>query len=140
MANQFTENTFKINGTLGYTKIFSSEKIENLFNNDIELSSKYLVSNSGDRFNYNLFFNLKNVRLNFNGILKVRGSEMDPDVSIFLSDSYFVHNLNLSYQISKEFSCKLEMLNIFNEDYSDIFGAIMPRRWFIFGVNYFINN
>ena len=138
--NLFTENTLKINGTLGYTKIFSSEKIENLFNNDIELSSKYLVNNSGDRFNYNLFFNLKNVRLNFNGILKVRGSEMDPDVSIFLSDSYFVHNLNLSYQISKEFSCKLEMLNIFNEDYSDIFGAIMPRRWFIFGVNYFINN
>jgi len=138
--NLFTENTLKINGTLGYTKIFSSEKIENLFNNDIELNSKYLVNNSGDRFNYNLFFNLKNVRLNFNGILKVRRSEMDPDVSIFLSDSYFVHNLNFSYQISKEFSCKLEMLNIFNEDYSDIFGAIMPRRWFIFGVNYFINN
>ena len=136
----FTENSININGSLGYTKIFSSEKFENLFNNDIELSSKYLVNNSGDRFNYNLFFNSKNVRLNFNGILKVRGGEMDPDVSLFLSDSYFVHNLNLSYQFSKEFSCNLEIMNILNEDYSDIFGAIMPRRWFIFGVNYFINN
>ena len=138
--NLFTENSLKINGSLGYTKIFSSEKVENLFNNDIEISSKYLVNNSGDRFNYNVFFNWNDVRLNFNGILKARGSEIDPSVNLFFNDSYFVHNLNLSYQLSKEFSCKLEMLNILNEDYSDIFGAIMPRRWFIFGVNYFINN
>ena len=138
--NLFTENSLNINGSLGYIKIFSSEKVKNLFNNDIELSSKYLVNNSGDRFNYNVFFNWNDVRLNFNGILKARGSEIDPSVNLFFNDSYFVHNLNLSYQLSKEFSCKLEMLNILNEDYSDIFGAIMPRRWFIFGVNYFINN
>ena len=138
--NLFTENSININGSLGYIKIFSSEKIKNLFNNDIQLSSKYLVNNSGDRFNYNVFFNWNDVRLNFNGILKARGSEIDPSVNLFFNDSYFVHNLNLSYQLSKEFSCKLEMLNILNEDYSDIFGAIMPRRWFIFGVNYFINN
>ena len=99
--NLFTENNIKINGSLGYTKIFSSEKFENLFNNDIELSPKYLVNNSGDRFNYNVFFNWNNVHLNFNGILKARGSEMDPSVNLFFNDSYFVHNLNLSYQLSK---------------------------------------
>ena len=42
--------------------------------------------------------------LNFNGILKARGSEIDPSVNLFFNDSYFVHNLNLSYQLSKEFS------------------------------------
>ena len=55
-----------------YKNIFI-RKIRNLFNNDIELSSKYLVNNSGDRFNYNVFFNWNDVRLNFNGILKARG-------------------------------------------------------------------
>ena len=63
--NLFTENSININGSLGYIKIFSSEKIKNLFNNDIQLSSKYLVNNSGDRFNYNVFFNWNDVKLKF---------------------------------------------------------------------------
>ena len=73
-------------------------------------------------------------------VLKARASEIDPTVNLFFNYSYLSHNLNLSYQLSKEFSCKLEKLNILNEYYSDVFGASMRRRWFIFGVNYFINN
>ena len=138
--NLTNESPLKVNGSIGFTKIFSSEKFENLLNNDTELSSKYLANNSGDRMNYNIFINHGKTRLNFNGVLKIRGGDRDDEMNLFISESYFIHNLNLSYQLSKLFSCNLEIMNVYNEEYSDIFGAIMPRRWFIFGINYFINN
>ena len=132
--------SFNINGSMGYLKVFSSEKIEDIFKNENKLSSKYVATNAGDRFNYNLLFNIKSLNININGILKIRDSESIIDVNRSLNQSYFIHNLNVDFLISKNMVFKAEAMNIFNKDYADILGALMPKKWLMLGLTYSINN
>ena len=32
--------------------------------------------------------------------------------------------------------CSVEVMNVFNVEYVDILGAIMPKRWVLLGFNY----
>ena len=136
--NIIQKNKYSIDGSLGYCKIFSSENNANLFDNNTTVSSKYLANNSGDRFNYNLFFKWNKWKLNFNGQMKIRGNESDLNINQTLSESYFVHNINLNYNIGHRLTLSKEIINVFNKEYADILGAIMPRRWFVLGFKYVI--
>ena len=133
------EKKIKINGSIGYLKIFSAETSENIFN-ESTLSSKYLANNSGDVFNYNLIFHWKKIKLNFNGKYKNRDNETEIGINQELTKSYFVHNFNLNYNVNKHGSINFELINVLNTNYADILGAIMPKRWSVIGVKYTINN
>ena len=51
-----------------------------------------------------------------------------------LEEDYFIHNAKLMLRLTKSISSSVELINIFNTQYSDFLGAIMPKRWLIFGV------
>jgi len=72
--------------------------------------------------------------------MKIRDSEAIIDVNRNLHQSYFIHNLNLDLLISKKIIFHAEAMNIFNKDYADILGALMPKRWFVLGAKYSITN
>ena len=125
-----------MNGSLGYIKIFSAEKMNNIFDTDYTLTSKYLANNSGDRFNYNVFLNWRKMKLNFNGILKIRDQDSELNINQTLSESYFTHNMKVDIKLDNTISYSKELMNIFNTEYADILGAIMPKRWLIVGVKF----
>ncbi len=134
--NLINKNEINIDGTLGYCKIFSAEENQNLFDDNANSLSKYLANNSGDRFNYNLFFGWEKWKLNLNGQMKIRGNESDLNINQTLSQSYFVHNMNIKYALGSRLTCSTELINIFNKEYADLLGAIMPKRWFVLGFKY----
>ena len=125
-----------MNGSLGYIKILSAEKMNNIFDTDYTLTSKYLANNSGDRFNYNVFLNWRKMKLNFNGILKIRDQDSELNINQTLSESYFTHNMKVNIKLDNTISYSIELMNIFNTEYADILGAIMPKRWLIVGVRF----
>ena len=53
-----------------------------------------------------------------------------------LNKSYFVHNLNINYELDNLSSLNVEIINILDNDYADILGAIMPKRWAVVGFKY----
>ena len=88
---------------------------------------------------YNLFLGWDKWKLNLNGQMKIRDNESDLNINQTLSQSYFVHNINLNYAMGIRLTCSAELINIFNKEYADILGAIMPRRWFVLGFKYIVN-
>ena len=100
------------------------------------MSSKYLANNSGDKLNYNISVDIKKVKFNVNGIFKSRNSESDLTINQSLNSSYFIHNFEVNLKLSKSAMCSVEMMNVFNVEYVDILGAIMPKRWVLLGFNY----
>ena len=70
-----------------------------LFLHDTNSSSKYLASNSGDRFNYNLLAKYKKTTVNLSGIMKIRDTEFSEAIDQRLEKSYFVHNLSTKYAL-----------------------------------------
>ncbi len=138
--NLFNNKSVNIDGSIGYLKVLSTEKMENIFKNQNELSSKYVATNAGDRFNYNLILNIKSLKVNINGIMKIRDSEAIININRDLHQSYFIHNLNLDLLINKKLVLHAEAMNIFNKEYADILGALMPKRWLILGAKYSIVN
>ncbi len=130
-------NSEKLNlfGSLGYLKILQAENSDELFqNNDNTLFSKYLANNSGDKFNYNISIKYKDLGLQMNGLYKARNKEVDVSIGQTLEEDYFIHNAKLMLRVTKNISSSVELINIFNTEYSDFLGAIMPKRWLIFGV------
>jgi iron complex outermembrane receptor protein len=128
------QENLNLDGSLGYTKIFNSEPGQNIFQNNINISSKYLANSSGDRFSYNIIAKNKKLKLNLNGQLKVREKENDISINQNLGKAYFVQNLNLGYLHNEFISLDFEIINLFNTNYSDLLGAIMPKRWLIVGL------
>ena len=110
--------------------------MNNIFDTDYTLNSKYLANNSGDRFNYNVFLNWRKMKLNFNGILKIRDQDSELNINQTLSESYFTHNMKVDIKLDNTISYSIELMNIFNTEYADILGAIMPKRWLIVGVKF----
>jgi len=132
-------NSDKLNlfGSLGYLKILQAENSDELWqNNDNTLFSKYLANNSGDKFNYNLSIKYKDLGLQLNGLYKARNKEVDVSIGQTLEEDYFIHNAKLMLRVTKNISSSVELINIFNTEYSDFLGAIMPKRWVIFGFEY----
>ncbi|MAZ55741.1 MAG: hypothetical protein CMP54_01905 [Flavobacteriales bacterium] len=134
--NLFNNRKININGSIGYLKVFAAVESKDIFNSESSLSSKYLANNSGDIFNYNLLFHWKKLNLNLNGRFKLRDNELDLTIDQELNKSYFVHNLNINYELDNLSSVSIELLNILDNEYADILGAIMPRRWAVFGFKY----
>ena len=129
------KKNLKLFGSIGYLKILQAENSDELFNdNDSLIMSKYLANNSGDKFNYNITFQYKKLMLNFSGIYKARDKEVDLSLGQTLEEDYFVHNSKVSFLLSKNISTSIEIMNVFNKNYSDFMGAIMPKRWLIFGL------
>lgn len=118
----------KVNAKLGYTFLDSQ-------NPDGEVS-KYVSSHARHLINGNVIYSLSNFDLGISGLFKERDATYSNTIGVGLAPSYLVMNANLSYRLlDNRLSIKGEVLNIGNEQYSDIIGARMPGRWYMVGVS-----
>ena len=128
-------NQIRIFGSLGYLKVLQAENSSELFEESDNINfSKYLANSSGDKLNYNLSIDYKSLKINFSGVYKARNKELDMTINQILEENYFVHNSKIMLKLTENISTSMELMNIFDTQYSDFLGAIMPKRWLIFGV------
>ena len=115
--------------TVGYT-FLSSE------NPDGEVS-KYVSAHAKNLMNANVIYRYKIFNASFSGLFKDRETAYSDAIGMELSPTYFVLNGLVGVNFLKNrLHVDLEVMNIFNENYQDILGAIMPGRWFIGSIAY----
>ena len=118
----------KLDYRIGYAYVHSY--------NDEGLVSKYIANHSNILLNGSVTFSNRILRLSLNGIHKHRTSDLATAINAELKSSYFVMNGKFGINVYKE---KLwltgEVINIFDEEYSDILGAEQPGRWIIGGLS-----
>lgn len=125
----------RILGSLGYLKVLQAENSSELFEESDNINfSKYLANSSGDKLNYNLSIDYKSLAINFSGVYKARNKELEMTINQTLEEDYFVHNSKIMLKLTENISTSIELMNIFDTQYSDFLGAIMPKRWLIFGI------
>jgi vitamin B12 transporter len=97
--------------------------------------SKYVASNAGWLVNSGLQITYKKFLLGLNGIYKNRVSETVPLINKELAPQYLVMNGLAEWELpSLPLRFRLQGLNLGNVRYSDILGAELPRRWWMFSV------
>lgn len=97
--------------------------------------SKYVSNQARQLFVFNSFFRYGRLGLGLNGIMKQRDEEFAESIGVSQNPSYRLFNLQAKYAIIPEIlSVELRIENIFNTEYSDILGAMLPGRWVSGGV------
>ena len=119
----------KLSTKLGYTALESV--------NPEGTVSKYVSAHAKHLINGNVSMSIAMLDIGVSGIYKVREDAYSTSLGLELKPSYFVSNLNVGVRVLEDkLIIKGEVLNIFDETYSDILGAQMPGRWFIAGVTF----
>jgi iron complex outermembrane receptor protein len=99
--------------------------------------SKYVSSHANYLINGNLEYNFSIFNVGFSGLWKDRKTAFSDAIGMKLSPMYAVLNGVIGFSFLKnKLQVELEVMNIFNVDYQDILGAIMPGRWFIGSLAY----
>lgn len=124
---QFSDGS-KLNAKLGYTGLASE-------NPEGEVS-KYVSSHATNLINGSLGYSISKLDVGFTGLYKSRESAYSEAIGIGIRPEYFVANANVGVRVLDDrLTIKAEVLNLFDEEYSDILGAVMPGRWFMTGIS-----
>lgn len=124
---QFSDGS-KLNAKLGYTGLTSE-------NPEGEVS-KYVSSHATNLINGSLGYSISKLDIGFTGLYKSRESAYSEAIGIGIRPEYFVANANVGVRVLNDrLTIKAEVLNLFDEEYSDILGAVMPGRWFMTGIS-----
>lgn len=117
-----------LTASLGYTGLESS--------NPDGTVSKYVSAHAKHLINGNVLMRVNRFDFGVSGLYKMRESAYSKTLEVDLKPSYTVINLNVAMRLLNN-RCKIqgEVMNLFDEDYSDILGARMPGRWFNIGAS-----
>ncbi len=121
----------KLQSVVGYSRIITDEQKD--------VNSKYVANHAGHAISGNLTIGYKNAGLSLTGRYKNRDSDDAEAINRELKTDYHVWNLKVSYQVWKQFQVHATVLNLLDEQYSDILGASMPRRWSMGGITWRLN-
>ncbi|MBD0374953.1 MAG: TonB-dependent receptor, partial [Flavisolibacter sp.] len=92
--------------------------------------SFYITSHARFLTNFSLLLAAPHFQISTNGVYKTREEQAASAINTKVSKDYFVMNTKgevLFWQ--KRLGIFLQVDNIFDKKYSDLLGAIMPRRW-----------
>ena len=125
--NKVFANKSILNAKLGYTGLQSE-------NPDGEVS-KYVSSHATNLVNGSVNYSIAMLDFGVTGIFKTRKEDYSEAIDVGIKPEYFVANANVGCRImDNRLALKAEVLNLFDEQYSDILGPVMPGRWFMAGV------
>jgi iron complex outermembrane receptor protein len=126
-VNQKIFNAINLKFTGGYTFLHIVTNYEN--------TPKYLSLQPKHLVNGDVSANYGPVFFNINGIYKVRNPVYDANLNLNLKTSYMVWNTDIDVAVYKRLAfISMAVYNIFDEQYSDFFGAQMPGRWITGGI------
>ena len=113
---------------LGYTYL-------NTTNSDGTVSV-YLSNHAKHLLNANLITSIDKFSFTLGSLYKNRPNRLAESIGRELTESYLICNFKSQYQVTKNFGVKVQVRNIFDEQYQNILGADMPGRWLLAGINW----
>ncbi|PVD54208.1 TonB-dependent receptor [Terrimonas sp.] len=101
------------------------------------IPSFYISSHAKFLTNFSVIYQYHNFSFSVNGLYKKRNERIASSINTAVSPDYFLMNAKMGYDLSnRRFSVFVQMDNVFNRQYSDLLGSVMPGRWFMGGVRY----
>jgi vitamin B12 transporter len=99
--------------------------------------SFYIASHARFQTNFTLQYTTQRFRVSTSGIYKKRDEQPGTAFISTISGDYFVLNGKAEVLFSKQkLGIFTQVDNIFDEKYSDLFGAQMPGRWLLLGAKF----
>jgi iron complex outermembrane receptor protein len=112
--------------TAGYTFLNSENKDS--------IPSFYISTHARHLLNFSMIYRVHHFLVSFTGIGKERNEQSASAIKASITPSYFVMNGKIGYQLPKKYGrLFIQVDNIFDKNYSDLLGSIMPGRWFSAG-------
>jgi len=116
-----------LNFKLGYTGLEST--------NPDGTVSKYVSAHAKHLINGNISAAISRFDFGVSGLYKMRETAYSKTLGLELANTYTVINTDIGARFWEDkFKVKLEVINLFDIQYSDVLGAPMPGRWFVVGV------
>ena len=113
---------------LGYTTIRTE--------NQKGIASVYLSNHARHLITGRYQLKLGRWSIGSTGLLKVRNTRFAESILADLEGTYMVFDGRLKYQWRPKISFQAQVNNIFDQSYSNILGAPMPRRWWQIGLSW----
>lgn len=104
------------------------------FSSDSSISL-YVSNHAKELFNFSANYRFKQLGLGLNGLYKSRNPQSGNPVLVPLSIDYFLLNIRTDvYFFNDKLAAYLQIDNILDKTYTDIFGPVMPGRWLMGGL------
>ncbi len=113
---------------LGYTFINTS--------NPEDIISVYLSNHAKHLLTSHYFLDLPRWSLGISTLFKSRPSRFAETIRSEIKPNYWVFHGKVNYRFNPGLSAEFQMNNIFDEKYSNILGAPMPRRWIMLALKW----
>ena len=127
-TKSFDKNT-KLTARVGYMGLSSV--------NPDGTVSKYVSGHAKNIINGSILGSVKMIDFGVTGLYKSREEGYSKALEIGLKPSYFVANANVGVRLlQNRLMVKGEVINLLDEQYSDILGAVMPGRWYMVGLTF----
>lgn len=102
---------------------------------DQAITSFYMSSHAKSIFNMYTAYQCKGHTISLTGVYKYRNSVQAPSINATIDKRYTVINIKYGYTILKyHIQFFIQADNLFNQQYSDLLGSIMPGRWLLGGI------
>ncbi|MBX3254710.1 MAG: TonB-dependent receptor [Chitinophagaceae bacterium] len=99
--------------------------------------SFYISSHAKFLSNFSIIYQCHNLTLSVNGLYKKRQEQAADIINAKITPDYFILNAKAEYGfLKKSLSIFVQTDNIFNKQYSDLLGSVMPGRWMMGGIKY----
>jgi vitamin B12 transporter len=99
--------------------------------------SFYISSHAKFLFNFSVTYHYGAFSSSFSGIYKNRKPQQATAINAYVSKDYFSLNNKTAYEVwRRKLSVFVQVDNIFNRQYSDLLGSVMPGRWLQGGVSF----
>ena len=122
-----------ISGKIGYLWLETKKdsKFWSLENPDGLPPTKYLNSHATHLVNGFFIVKYQKFSISSNGIWKSRKTSFSDALGFPSKKDYFISNLSVNYNIIKILNLGLQINNVGNVQVQDVYGAVLPGRWFI---------
>ncbi len=99
--------------------------------------SFYISSHARMLANFSAVYQLGAITLSVNGIYKLRKPQSAPGIHAVITRDYFVFNARAAYAFfNQTLMVYAQADNVFDKEYSDLLGSVMPGRWISGGVRF----
>lgn len=96
--------------------------------------SFYILSHARFLTNFSVRFATTHFSIAVNGLYKSRQPQAASSINANVSADYFVMNVKGEWNVWKDKAGLFTQVdNVFNENYSNLLGTVMPRRWLMVG-------
>ena len=127
-THHFTEE-HRLSGSLGLLWLDSKSSDS--------IPSFYISSHARFLTNFSLIYQYNDLSLSINGLYKKRKTQTASSINAAITPDYFIMNAKAEYSfLQRSLSVFAELDNVFNRQYSDLLGAVMPGSWFIGGIKF----